>query len=69
MRLSVGPGVVMSVAVSPKPKSIELVAPDVKGPSYSTRFVPELVAVGSGVGVGELVALGGVVGAVVGTGV
>jgi len=34
-----------------------LVAPDVKGPSYNTRFVPELVAVGTGVGVLVLVGL------------
>jgi hypothetical protein len=47
----------MSVAVLPKPKSIVLVAPDVKGPSYNTRFVPELVAVGTGVGVLVLVGL------------
>jgi len=39
----------MSVAVLPKPNSVVLVAPVVNGPSYRTRFVPELVAVGRGV--------------------
>ena len=52
----------MLVAVLPKPKNNELVAPVVNGPSYSTRVVPELVAVGTGVAVGVFVVVGGFVG-------
>jgi hypothetical protein len=56
----VGPGEVISVAVLPKPKIVDPAAPVVKGPSYMTKDVPELVADGRGllVAAGVAVAAG-----------
>ena len=49
----------ISVAVLPKPKIVELVAPVVKGPSYKTKEVPELVADGRGIVAAGVVVVAG----------